>query len=239
MDRDARRYARWVLLIHVALFGAVLLIIAYTARVLYRGAYEQAIGQATITQEMLARQTGLSIQNYYGSITAVLELLQLPENEPAPRRDGPRGSLDDAPFVRVVPTIWASLSERVSLLFVVDPRAPKGAVKVLGANPDAPAPRDVQEHLAAWVGDVRRASVSPYVQFSQGGGAHVVWKPLRAPHELMLVAVVPIAKVEQALLRDVNNRSTAGAMLTTEDGVIVSHSRPELVGKNVLTDILD
>src|SRR5688500_20116428 len=112
MDRDARRYARWVLLIHVALFGAVLLIIAYTARVLYRGAYEQAIGQATITQEMLARQTGLSIQNYYGPITAVLELLPLPEPQPAPRRGGPRGALADAAVVPVVPTAWPILPQR-------------------------------------------------------------------------------------------------------------------------------
>src|SRR5688500_19414741 len=119
MDRAARRFARWVLIIHLALFGAVLMVIGYTARVLYRGAYEQAIGQATITQEMLARQTSLSIKNYYDSITGVLELLQPPEDEPAPTPTR-RVPLEDVTLSRVAPSIWRSLSERVSLLFLVD-----------------------------------------------------------------------------------------------------------------------
>ena len=238
MDRAARRFARWVLILHLALFGAVLMVIGYTARVLYRGAYEQATGQATITQEMLARQTSLSIKNYYDSITGVLELLQPPEDEPAPAPTR-RVPLEDVTLSRVAPSIWRSLSERVSLLFLVDPRDPQGEIRVFGANDGAPDPRDVHNHPGTWLGDIRRASVSPYLRFEPGGGAHVIRVPLRGASALMLVAVVPIAKLEQALLRDVNSRATAGAMLADETGVIISHSRPELIGKNVLTDIED
>ncbi len=245
MDRAARRYARWVLVIHLALFGAVLAVIGYTARVLYRGAYEQATGQATITQEMLARQTSLSIKNYYDSITGELELLQPPEDEPAPAPTR-RVPLADLPLSRTGEAVWRSLAERVSLLFLIDPRDPQGEVRVFGAGDGAPDPADVQRHLGAWVGDLRRASVSPYLQFARGGGGsggggggHVICVPLRGANALMLVAVVPISKLEQALLQDVNNRATAGAMLTDENGVIISHSRPELIGKNVLTDIED
>jgi serine phosphatase RsbU (regulator of sigma subunit) len=242
MDRAARRYARWVLIIHLALFAAVLLVIGLTARVLYRGAYDQAISQASLTQEMLARQTGLSIKNYYDSITGVLELLQPPLVEPATRAQPRAGAaLDAAALSRLAPSIWQSLAERVSLLFLVDARDPRGATRTLGTNDGAvaPAPADVQQHLGPWLADVRRASVSPFIPFDRGGGAHVIVVPLRGTSTLTLVAVVPIAKLEQALLRDVNSRATVGAMLSDENGVIISHSRPELIGKNVLTDLAD
>ena len=241
MDRAARRYARWVLIIHLALFAAVLLVIGLTARVLYRGAYDQAIGQASLTQEMLARQTGLSIKNYYDSITGVLELLQPPQVEPATRAQPRAGAaaLDAAALSRLAPSIWRSLAERVSLLFLVDARDPRGTTRVLGTNDGAPAPADVQQHLGPWLADVRRASVSPFIQFARGGGGHVIVVPLRGTNALTLVAVVPIAKLEQALLRDVNSRATVGAMLSDENGVIISHSRPELIGKNILTDLAD
>ena len=240
MDRAARRYARWVLIIHIALFAALLLVIGLTARVLYRGAYDQAISQASLTQEMLARQTGLSIKNYYDSITGVLELLQPEQEEPAMRAQPRAGAaLDAAALSRMAPSIWQSLAERVSLLFLVDARDPRGAIRVLGTNDGAPAPADVQHHVGPLLADDRHASVSHYIRFAQGGGGHVIVVPLRGAGALTLVAVVPIAKLEQALLRDVNSRATVGAMLTDESGVIMSHSRPELVGKNVLTDLAD
>ena len=250
MDRAARRYARRVLILHLALFAGVLLIMALTARVLYTGAREQAIGQARQTQEMLARQTALSIKNYYDSITGVLDLLHAGPNEPAeaPTR---RALVEQGVFARMAPSVWQSIKERTSLLFVLDSRDSTTWAKVIGADPGAPTPQQVVEHTSAWLGQVKGPTVSPYLEFdpahgdaapdhaSGRDGAHVVAVPLRGPEGLLMVAVVPIAKLERALLSDVNNRPTTGAMLVDETGVILSHSRPQVVGKNVLTDVED
>src|SRR3982750_2844637 len=76
MELAARRYIRKVLLAHVALLLLVLLIVAAAARYLYHTARQQAIDQAKTKQELLAKQTAKGIQNYYESVTNVLELLQ-------------------------------------------------------------------------------------------------------------------------------------------------------------------
>src|SRR2546429_692238 len=76
MEYEARRYARRILLIHLALLLVISLVLAWAAGVLYRGAREQAIEQAKLTQELLAKQTALGVENYYEAITGVVDLLQ-------------------------------------------------------------------------------------------------------------------------------------------------------------------
>src|SRR5688500_17736583 len=118
---------------HPAPLAGVLPIMALTARVLYTGAREQAIGQARQTQEMLARQTALSIKNYYDSITGVLDLLHAGPNEPAeaPTR---RALVEQGVFARMAPSVWQSIKERTSLLFVLDSRDSTTWAKVIGAD---------------------------------------------------------------------------------------------------------
>src|SRR3954449_1402648 len=76
MELAARRYIRKVLLAHVAMLLLVLLIVAAAVRYLYHSARQQGIEQAKTKQELLAKQTAKGIQNYYESVTNVLELLQ-------------------------------------------------------------------------------------------------------------------------------------------------------------------
>jgi serine phosphatase RsbU (regulator of sigma subunit) len=256
MDRAARRFARWVLIFHLALLGLVLLIVAVSARTLYASAREQAIDQAKQTQELLAQQTALGLQNYYDSITGVLEPLQPPEIEPqtpssrptepepvAPRREPPVGpirrALDENLFTRVAPSIWKILSDKISVLFIIDPEQPGEIVRVIGAADGAPEPKAVVHRAGGWLGTVERASVSPFIELAPNSGAHLVCMPLRGHRGLLIVAVVPVAKIEQNLLQRVNSRATTGAMLVDDEGIIVSNPRTEVVGKNVLRDSRD
>src|SRR5438874_2064603 len=83
MDFAARKFARRVLLAHLVLLFVVVCAVAMAARVLYEGAREQVVQQAEKTQTLLARQTATGIENYYESITNVLNLLQPNDTEPA------------------------------------------------------------------------------------------------------------------------------------------------------------
>src|SRR4051812_46811976 len=76
MEFQARKFARRVLITHLALLVVVLGIVSIAARVIYGGARRQAVLQAEHTQRLLAKQTALGIQNYYESVTSVLNLLQ-------------------------------------------------------------------------------------------------------------------------------------------------------------------
>src|SRR5207302_10284748 len=82
MEFAARQFARRVLLAHLALLCLVLLAVAMAAKYLYSSARQQVIQQSEGTQRLLARQTALGVENYYASVTSVLNLLQPPENSP-------------------------------------------------------------------------------------------------------------------------------------------------------------
>src|SRR3954452_2273066 len=84
----ARRFARRVLLSHLALLLVVFLAVGLAAKYLYAGARTQVITQAEQTQMLLARQTAAGIENYYESITNVLNLLQPNDNDPATQPAG-------------------------------------------------------------------------------------------------------------------------------------------------------
>ena len=81
MELAARRYARKVMLIHLTLLLLVLAIVAAAVKYMYYSARGQALTQAQQTQELLTRQTALGIENYYESVTNVLNLLQPPDLE--------------------------------------------------------------------------------------------------------------------------------------------------------------
>src|SRR5262245_35764147 len=115
MELAARRFARKVLLIHLALLLLVLIVVAAAVTYMYRSARGQALAEAQHTQELLTRQTALGIENYYESVTNVLNLLQPDEselnNQPAHRpppgqrlraeqRDLRRRALETGPLAR-------------------------------------------------------------------------------------------------------------------------------------------
>ena len=54
-------------------------------RLLYSGARDRAIEQAKRNQEFLAQQTAGAVENFYDSVTGVLNLLQPAEGKPNER----------------------------------------------------------------------------------------------------------------------------------------------------------
>src|SRR5438046_9844453 len=139
MELAARRYARKVLLIHLALLLLVLVIVAAAVKYMYHSARGQALAQAQQTQELLTRQTALGIENYYDAVINVVNLLQpaeaeanaqMPSHRPGARlnpqdHDARRRALESGPLQRVLSnislSIWKNIEDKASMLFVVDP----------------------------------------------------------------------------------------------------------------------
>ena len=256
MEYEARRFARRVLLIHFAALLVVLAVVGAAARVLYFNARTQALAQATETQELLARQTALGIEHYYETVSGVLNLLQPSEeaatqeskqDELLPRRRELRHQRLEAPNGPLTrmrgeygKAIWSSLREPASLLFVVDPLDDMRVLVTIGADPrdNPPSADEVVRRTRTFLQNVHRRSgsesrsVSDYMTFSSGGGAHVVCVPMRG-FKLLMVCVVPISALERDVLASVNNSSRTSAMVIDQTGTFVSASLPGAVGRNV------
>src|SRR4051812_25557493 len=272
MELAAKRFARRVLFAHFILLFVVILTVACAVRYLYTSARVSAIEQAEHTQELLARQTALGIQNYYDSVIGVLELLQPSDEETAaatqpsgrrpngpqqpppgqprggrpgePQREARRRFFEGGGFAGFATSVWQSIDQRASLLFIVDPDDAMSVMKVVGSSDDSLDPAAIAKQAEAWLTKMhtgpRRAAIGPFMQIGPNrAGANLVCVPMRGRSAPLMIAVVPIAKIEQTLLRDVNSRENVGAMLIDDSGVIVSNSRAELVGLNIRTDLKD
>jgi len=250
MDRALRRYARKVLLAHLALLVVVVAIVFAAVRYMYNSARSQARGEAQHTQELLTRQTALGIENYYESVTNVLNLLQPETENPAQqaRRSGPAGrltpeqhdlrrkALEAGPLSRVLSgfsaSIWKNIEDKTSMLFVVDPAEHMEVIRVVGTNDPSLVAADIANKSAAWLAGVQKKSISPFMQFGDGG-AHLVCVPMRGPEHLLMVAVVPVRAVEQSMLSSINRSQDTGATLIDEANLIVSCPRPGAVGHHL------
>src|SRR4051812_18929218 len=81
MEEAARRFARWVLAIHIVLLTVVVALVFVALREVYRGARAEAIVEASKRQTLLAEQTARGIEAYYNSIIENLELLRRTEED--------------------------------------------------------------------------------------------------------------------------------------------------------------
>jgi serine phosphatase RsbU (regulator of sigma subunit) len=284
MDKAARQFIRWILALHLGLLLVVALIVAGAARAIHAKSREQAVQQATVTQELIAEQTARGVENYYHAVTSVLELLKpsqqeeaaatgpsissglsaiVPPSPPPPPFPSPTGggpgifngrarSIDGAlTRRRLIETLWRDVEERVALLFVVD-NNPNPARFVLPpstlasdthmiirdafGDDDAPTARDVVDHLGEWLRHIDQPTVSAF-QDIHGMHCNVVVVPIRGANtHRMLVAVVPIDRIEKALFSNLNARATSGAILVDDHGTIMSDTHEEVVGVNVTAD---
>src|SRR3954451_4576905 len=80
MELAVRRFARNILLIHLALLAVVLGIVFFATRAIEESARRQALGQAQRRQEQLATQTARGIRGFYKGILDDMDLL--PRAEP-------------------------------------------------------------------------------------------------------------------------------------------------------------
>ena len=89
MEHKAKIFARWVLGIHLLLLVAVVAMIFFASKSVYEQARQQALEQAEISQELLAKQTADGIKAFYDSIRDDLDLIHRAEDEPTTRPSSP------------------------------------------------------------------------------------------------------------------------------------------------------
>jgi serine phosphatase RsbU (regulator of sigma subunit) len=153
---------------------------------------------------------------------------------------------------RLIETLWRDVQARVSLLFVLDayttpPRSgagrptstasdPKMVIRDSFGDEGGLTPKQVVDHLGDWLRHIDSATVSSFEEID-GLHCNVVVVPIRSFNtRRMLVAVVPIDRIEQDLFANVNARATTGALLVDDQGTIMSDSHPEVIGVNVRVD---
>jgi serine phosphatase RsbU (regulator of sigma subunit) len=229
MDKNAARFARYILLLHVVLLAVVLLAVALSVRFLHQSARQQAIEQARGTLELLGRQTAAGVQSYYRSVLNVLDLLRPLENAPLPPPRNPAGPATDAARPlrelrgRFVEAVFQSVEGKVSAVLIVNS---EDGTLLEQFGPEKPeVAQEIIRNFGSWVAGLGRAEISQFIRFGERGG-HIVVVPLGGPTRRAIVAVVPIEGVEQALLQDVNRQGLSGAFLIDERGVVMSSPDP-------------
>jgi serine phosphatase RsbU (regulator of sigma subunit) len=153
---------------------------------------------------------------------------------------------------RLIETLWRDVQERVSLLFVLDaytspPRIGAASGTSVAADPrmvirdaigdeNGITAKQVVDHLGDWLRHIDSSTVSTFQNIA-GLHCNVVVVPIRSLNtRRMLVAVVPIDRIEEQLFSNVNARATTGVLLVDDAGTIMSDSHPEVVGVNVTSD---
>jgi serine phosphatase RsbU (regulator of sigma subunit) len=143
MEHDAKKFARRILLIHLALLMGVAAIVLFASREVYLQTKDQATEQAKSHQALLASQTARGIEAFYHSIFSDLDLLRQADRDdddeterpttnpaPAPGLDWRKLlRLDERPNVInqnaafqnfFTGILWKQLGGRVEILFAVN-----------------------------------------------------------------------------------------------------------------------
>jgi serine phosphatase RsbU (regulator of sigma subunit) len=259
MEIESRNFIRRVLIIHFGLLLLLLAIVAVAVRVLQTSARTQALDRARQTQELVAQQTATALRSYYESVTSNLDLMKalqmeaLPSTrpgvrpppfvaptEPNRRRLSERIMRDeDSPLVRFAHAVWSTMESRASILFLLDRSDPMGVVAIFGAEGDSVEPELVIDGARDWLGSVQNATISPFLTFGERRG-HLIALPVRGSPRLLLVAVVPIDKVERQLLSEINASRALGGSILDEKGMFVSNMRHgDLVGQVAVVETQD
>jgi serine phosphatase RsbU (regulator of sigma subunit) len=252
METAARLYARRILLLHCVLLGLIVVGVVMSVRFLYRNSRDQAIDQQRSTLDLLGRQTAAGVGNYYQAVFNVLELLEPLQNDLRSRRpalqpsDGAAAASPDAlptagPVAldmrdRLIKRVFKSIAGRVSRVMVVD-RTSMAVLDSFGEETPNATPAEVVAAAKPFLELVDAPSISEFVKFGDRGG-HVAAVPLATQNRL-LVAIVPVDRVERQLLGDFNRRDAAQALLIDDRGVIMSAVDSRVVGLRIDRDIPD
>ena len=128
MELAVRRFAKYVLLLHLTLLVAVLAVVLFASRAIEQGARQQALEQATSRQDQLAAQTARGIESFYKYIQDDMDLLPRSDDTQVERnvfnldlftRAAPKTPLGQR-GVLLGFVLARQLDERVSHLFVLD-----------------------------------------------------------------------------------------------------------------------
>jgi serine phosphatase RsbU (regulator of sigma subunit) len=192
MDEAAKRFARKVLLIHLALLAAVLVVVWFASWELHTRARAQVIQQAQQREELLALQTANGVQSYYTSILSNLDLVTRTEGEPA--AEAVRAATDFQTRSRLVTLIlWQQLKDRAVRFFGVDQQT----MKVVHNFGDVPleSDQDIVAHNLTWLRTLTGPTISEPQKLA-GEDVVLLAAPI-ARNARLLVAVVPIKDLDR------------------------------------------
>ena len=205
MEKAARDYVRKVLVVHLALLALVVAGVFLVAREVYGHAREQALEQARVRHELIARQTSRAIGSHYASILSDLQVLSHVRKS-TDAADGLKGE-----WV-LAPTLWGQMGQRVSQLLRLDPIT----MELLAAFPVGPESEAKAAEILLdpasrkWLRNVRDPAVSGF-RPDDAGGYTLVAVPV--DNDTLLVAVVPFGAVQRLFLDSVNQAKSVGATM--------------------------
>ena len=166
MELAIRRFARRVLLIHLALLAVVSILVFVAAHEVYQSAREHALKQADRRQSLLAEETARGVQSYYDSILSDLIMMRpVNPDDPDTQYVSPRlpSSQPSTPAARAAAGIIGplilnrQLEGRVSHLFTVE----KGSFRVrwvgIGRDEKAPSAAEIVTQIQPWLEDAQAA----------------------------------------------------------------------------------
>jgi serine phosphatase RsbU (regulator of sigma subunit) len=245
MELAVRQFARKILLIHLLLLAALLTGVVYSTQSIESAAREQALRQAERRQAMLANQTARGIEGFYQSILNDMDLLPHADDPEAERqvlpgllgRVMPRSPL----ATRGVPVgllLSRQLQDRVSHLFVLD----RDTMELVGLTRAELMPETkvkanrsdevIVERYRAWLTNVKRQSVSRF-EIIDGEGINLVCLPFGPKRSSLVVAAVPVKKIEEKFVNELNRDAGTGAFLVDGQLTTMAASRSALVGTNL------
>ncbi len=239
MEESARRYARNILVMHLVLLGIVVLLVYFAGHEVYTSTRQQVLDQTAKRQALLANQTARGIESFYNGVLSDLDLLQRSENE-----DGPNPATHPAarplqigrgrPFVFGRP-LWRQLESRASHLFVFDKTTQ--AITPIGQRKDAIPVSEIVDRTNPWLSKVTTKAVSTFQMFGEQG-VNLVCIPADPQNNRVLVAVVPVAQVEELFFNKINSDPKMGATLIDDTNRAMAASNRQLIGVN-LTHVND
>lgn len=232
MDRAAKRFASFVLAIHVLLLLLVAAMVFAAAHQVYVEARQQAIDQAIGRQTLLAEQTARGIESYYQSIVDTLELLQrIPGSQSAQDEVFLTPRLLMATRGVLAPAVWQQLKNRAKFFFVVDRTGIADALILPTTERDHGL--EYLNQGVNWLKDITEPSISPLMKVGDDY-VHFVCVPNGAKSRLLFVAVVPVENINTEFLSRVHAQKHMSAMLMDQTMHVLTSDDKRIVGLSVI-----
>jgi serine phosphatase RsbU (regulator of sigma subunit) len=241
METALHRFARNVWLVHLTLLVAVLVFVALAVHEVYQSARQNALAEAEKRQELLAEETARGVQSYYESILSDLELLRPtnPDNPDSPYTTArpipiPRpATASTRPAAGFMGTMLSrQLEGRLSHLFIVD----KATLRVRWVSPTNmkdPTVGDIIKRIGPWLQSLQGSGMSEFQIFNGNGYHFVATISGVADRPSILVAAVPMSRIEHLFLDALDQSPTASAFLVNDSLQILNAGRKDLIGQRL------
>ena len=239
MEHSLKRFARRILLIHLALLVVLVAVVFIASWRVYRSAHDQALEQAQREQTMLAGQTVSGLKGYYDGIFSDLELLKPinPDDEDTEDRLPADETGATSPARTLSPLLAGQLNGRVAHLFRVD-KGGRYDIRPLGKQVTIPTAAELVERNRAWIDGLEKPAIIPLEQFDDRQndlvrGFTLIGIPVRTPlrKSYVLVASVSARATARRFFEDVGGGSSA--LLVDDTGTIIAASSPDLIGVRI------